>query len=398
MTYDPLKNARMAVEGDLQPAWLERASDLLAEPDPGPTPWLIDELIVDQAIVAIVGKWKTTKTYALLDAAISVVTGTPFLQRHEVANPGPVIVVLEESGRKALWRRLDSLSRGRAIDRDALGDLHYAANQRVKLDDLEWQQALLDAGTAIRPRLIIFDPLARLKRPGLDESAQKEYAILIEFMRHLREETGAAVAFVQHTGHTGDHMRGTSDLESVWESRLAFRRDQGTISIVSEHREAEAGAATSYQLDWDETTRTIRLRGLTDTTEEKVVGYLREHPDASANDVYDHIGGNRVKVLAAVKVVRERLSQSGSDSRNHPGTTPSDLPSAGGSPDPPFRGAGTTAPAGAAEVVPASGTGLGDDGFEWVLLEAVQNGHITDAEASERLELHRLVVRSEALE
>ena len=32
--------------------------------------------------------------------------------------------------------------------------------------------------------------------------------VLVEFMRELRDETGAAVAFVQHQGHQGDHMRG----------------------------------------------------------------------------------------------------------------------------------------------------------------------------------------------
>jgi RecA-family ATPase len=180
------ENARLAVEGErvlraleqeeaavaaavtevelkAQP-WLARASDLLAEPDPGPTSFLVEEMMVDQAIAAVVGRWKTTKTYALLDLAISVVTGQPFLGRLEVARPGPVVLVLEESGRKALWRRLDSLTRGRAIGRDALADLHYAANEGVKLDDLEWQDALIAAGRTIGPRLFILDPLARLKR------------------------------------------------------------------------------------------------------------------------------------------------------------------------------------------------------------------------------------------
>ncbi len=62
------------------------------------------------------------------------------------------------------------------------------------------------------------------------------------------DATRAAVVFVQHTGHAGDHMRGTSDLESVWESRLAFSRDGSTISISSAHREAEETEDVSYTL------------------------------------------------------------------------------------------------------------------------------------------------------
>ena len=42
-------------------------------------------------------------------------------------------------------------------------------------------------------------------------------AALIEFLRILRDETSAAVAFVHHTGHQGEHMRGSSDLESAFQ-------------------------------------------------------------------------------------------------------------------------------------------------------------------------------------
>jgi hypothetical protein len=329
---------------------LEQASNLLAEPDPGPTPFLIEDMVVDQAIVAIVGRWKTTKTYAMLDGAISVVTGQPFLGRLAVPDPGPVVLVLEESGRAALWRRLDSLCRGRAIDRDALADLYYAANQGVRLDDAGWQKELVDAGKALRPRLFIFDPLARLKAPGRDESAQKEYAFVIEFMRHLRTQTGATVAFVQHTGHTGDHMRGTSDLESVWESRLSFRRDGGTITIKAEHREAEDAAELSYRLAWDETTRTIRL----EATDDPIATYLAAHPDASANEVFKALGGNRPQVLEAVKRHREQLVPNAGTTLVPP---PFGTPSASGTPEPPlpFRGEGsgtTSRSAGTKTLVP----------------------------------------------
>jgi hypothetical protein len=103
--------------------FFECARDLLAEPDPGPTPWLVQDLIVDQALTAVVGRWKTMKSYALLDIAISIVTGTPWLGRLPVKTkpmrphslPYAVVLVLEESGRTALRRRLDSLCRGRGL-------------------------------------------------------------------------------------------------------------------------------------------------------------------------------------------------------------------------------------------------------------------------------------------
>jgi len=111
---------------DSRRPWLVSAADVLAEPDPGPTPWLVENLIVDAALIAAVGPWKSTKTYALLDLAISVATGQPAFGALAIPKPGPVVYVLEESGRAALWRRLDQLCRGRAIRSEHLRDLHVS--------------------------------------------------------------------------------------------------------------------------------------------------------------------------------------------------------------------------------------------------------------------------------
>jgi hypothetical protein len=118
-------------------------------------------------------------------------------------------------------------------------------------------------------------------------------ASLIEFIRHLREQTGAAVGFVHHTGHEGVHMRGSSDLESMWESRLTWKRD-GQASLVglkSEHREAESGDEISYRIAWDGLTRSMRFELTGDQAaglpplRERVVDWLREHRDQKAEDV-----------------------------------------------------------------------------------------------------------------
>jgi hypothetical protein len=200
----------------------------------------------------------------------------------------------------------------------------------MKLDDGGWQNELVAIGKDIHPALFVLDPLARMKSAARDENAQKEYAPLIEFMRRLREETGAAVSFVQHQGHSGDYMRGTSDLESVWETRLGFRRDSDTVTISSEHREAEAGPAISFRLTWDETTRSIRLVEVGDSTPAKVAAFLAVDPNASANAVYEAVGGRKQEVLAEVKRQRESGSQIG----NHPGTTGG----VGGVVPPPLKG------------------------------------------------------------
>jgi hypothetical protein len=310
----------------LQPGPLDfliDAADLLAEPDPGPTPWLVEDLVVDRALVAAVGPPKATKTYGMLEVVVAVVSGRPAFGRFEVPEPGPVVYVIAESGRAALWRRLDSLSRGRAIPRGELRGLHLAPNVGVKLDDPDWQARLIDVGKAIKPRLFVFDPLARMKAPARNESAQNEMSAVIDFWGELREKTGAAVALVHHTGHQGTHMRGTSDLESAWETKLSWRRASGVVELKTEHREEEDGDPFEYRIDWDHDSRTIRLEPVEkdapdDDLLDRVRAYRAKHPNASANEAYKALGGRKKRILEAFKNPRTNPAQSGSGNHREP--------------------------------------------------------------------------------
>src|SRR5262249_10631646 len=98
----------------------------------------------------------------------------------------------------------------------------------------------------------------------------------------------ATVAFVHHTGHAGSHMRGSSDLESVWETRLTWTRDgqSPVVSLQAEHREAEPSEPISYRIRWDADFRSMRLdldRQHLPALEERIAGWLRDHPDQPAD-------------------------------------------------------------------------------------------------------------------
>jgi hypothetical protein len=271
--------------------WYVDAADLLAEPDPGPTPWLVEGLIVDQAIVAAVGRWKTTKSYALLDLSIAIATGRRAFGRFEIPTAGPVVFINEESGRAALWRRLDALCRGRAIVPSELrGRLLVSANAGVKLDEPGWLDELKRLADQIEPRLFVFDPLARMKAASRDENKQTDMAVVIEAARALRDHAGAAICFVHHVGHGGGNMRGSSDLESFWETRLTWEREGQSLDVDlrSEHREAEAGPPVRYRISWDGATSTMRFDAgdpSAPTLAERILEYLEGHPKSKAREI-----------------------------------------------------------------------------------------------------------------
>jgi hypothetical protein len=376
--------------------WLIDAADLLAEPDPGPTPWLVEGLIVDRAIVACVGRWKTTKSYGLLDVCISIATGEPAFGALRIPEPGPVIYICEESGKAALYRRLDALCRGRAIAPERLrGRLHVAANAGVRLDEPAWLAELAASAASLdQTRLIVGDPLARMKSAGREENAQGDMAYVIEGVRMLREETNAAVGFVHNTGHTGGHMRGSSDLESAWETRLTWERDGQSpeITIKAEHREAEASDPTRYRIAWDGDTRSMRFPLIEAGDRERVRAYLAEHPTASANDIIDAL---KLKRQTGLKLVKEVKAEGGSHDGNHSGTTPSGTALRSGSQTTPFRGLGTTSAESPLELVPEAGTGhvlLGDPMYPNMLAKAVRHGRLDLDEARQLYALHGAVV------
>jgi hypothetical protein len=143
-------------------------------------------------------------------------------------------------------------------------------------------------------------------------------APVIEFLRILRDESGAAVAFVHHTGHTGSHMRGSSDLESVWETRLTWSRDgqAHVVKLKAEHREAEPSNPIEYRINWDCATQSMRFdlaqpregaRPLAD----RIIDHLREHSPATTDQIRKAVNVRRSDVQRTL----EQLEQAGTTHR-----------------------------------------------------------------------------------
>lgn len=370
--------------------WYESAADLLAEPHPGPTPFLIEDLIAAGAVAAFVGPEKAWKTWTLLDLLLSVVTGTPALGRFQTPKAGPTLLVIEEAGRQALHRRVDVLARGRALQPESLRDFHFAANLRVRLDDTEWQERLRQAATERPWNLIAFDPFARVKG-HVDESVQREVGPVLDFLRELRDLSGAAVLYVHHVPHEGKRQRGSSDLESYWDSRLLLTKDGKRRKLEADHREAEAAGPWELSFGFDTATATVRLTAAATELERRVRAHLDEHPDDLPTKVYEAIGGRKADVLELAKRIRE----AGSHSPEPPGTTPPGQGSGSGSPAPPFRGAGTTPADLASGAVPTTGNPralIGDHEYLHPIRAALDAGHVT-ADELRRAELaHRFVL------
>ncbi len=128
--------------------------------------WLVRHIWVRHGVGIIGGQPKLGKSWMGLDLAISVASGTPCLGHFEVEEPGPALVYLAEDGLGAVRARIDAICAHRRLGLSRL-DLHVITAPVLRLDVEEHRDRLTATVEALRPRLIVLDPLVRLHR--LDE-------------------------------------------------------------------------------------------------------------------------------------------------------------------------------------------------------------------------------------
>lgn len=208
-----------------------------AQPDAS---WLIRQVWVAEAVGMLGGQPKLGKSWLGLDMAISVASGTPCLGRFPVDQQGPALVFLAEDALGAVRARIDALCAHRGLDLRRL-PLHVITAPVLRLDLAAHQQSLHATLNAIKPRLLVLDPLVRLHR--LDENSSSDMSGLLGFLRELQRTHHAAIALVHHASkrshaRPGQSLRGSSDLHAFVDSLAYLDRRDDELLLHLEHRSA----------------------------------------------------------------------------------------------------------------------------------------------------------------
>jgi len=213
------------------------------DPQPTAPQWLIRDLWSAAAVGVIGGSPKCCKSWFGLDLAVSVASATAALDRFEVLAPGPALVYLAEDSLPRVRDRVAQLCRHRGLDLAAL-DLHVVTAASLRLDRDRDQHALDHTLGALRPALLLLDPLVRLHH--LDENSAADISALLGFLRELNRRHQLAVILVHHMakrrrGNLGQALRGSSDLHAWTDSACYLaRRPDDRLLLTVEHRSAPA--------------------------------------------------------------------------------------------------------------------------------------------------------------
>lgn len=188
------------------------------------------------------------KTFFALDISLHVAAGMSW-HGARVGEPCPVIYVASEGGRGAT-RRLDAIWR-------EMPDLARAASGNFQLLPMTLDicgqdtPALIEALQFLedRPGLIVLDTLARSMGAG-DENASQDMGAFIAAVDRLREETGAHVMVIHHSGKdVGKGARGWSGLKGAVDTELELTGEGEVITAeATKQRDMPKGTTFNYTL------------------------------------------------------------------------------------------------------------------------------------------------------
>lgn len=218
--------------------------------------YLIEDLIEDQTLGAIIGESGSGKSFAAISLALSVATEVPFAGKN-VKRTGAVIYFAGE-GKQGVPRRINAWAKyhGVSIPKGRL----FMPGERITFD----KKGAMMAGNAIAaiqsehgaPVLLIIDTLARAMPPESDENSTRDMMKFINNVDDLRKKYGCVVVIVHHTGYgedTKNRPRGSSAFRASidWEfltKKAKRKKGKGTFE-ATKMKDAELPDPMSFEIE-----------------------------------------------------------------------------------------------------------------------------------------------------
>jgi hypothetical protein len=186
---------------------IEDLADILARVQAaGPPTWLIQGIWPRDAYGVFAAEDKAGKTWAILDLAISVAAGTPWLGHFACPPSGRVLVFLGEGGERAMIRRLRAVAAHKHVDLAELAEarllrLCFRVPTLTSGEDL----AAVEAELAGRPAaLVVIDPLYLAVGHGATGANLYAMGAVLSAIQAVCQQAGAALTVVTHWNKTGD--------------------------------------------------------------------------------------------------------------------------------------------------------------------------------------------------
>lgn len=225
----------MSDRSQLKQFELLTTEDVKALPDPE---WLIRDILPQSGMAVLYGQPGTGKSFLALDWAAHVCTGLPWL-RHPVKDNSNVVYIYAE-GRTGLKPRIEAWEAYHAEElagNTKLACLRFLP-QPINIPGTDGDVPILIDSikkTALSPRLIIIDTLARNFGDG-DENSAKDMNAFVAGVDKLKNEfPDASVLVVHHSGKDSARgPRGNSALFGAADTVMRLSKSGGGLKLTCE--------------------------------------------------------------------------------------------------------------------------------------------------------------------
>jgi hypothetical protein len=191
------------------------------------TDYLVSGLLVKGTLASLIGRWGLGKTFAGIDLAMCIGTGSNFHSMDTTA--GTVLYVIAEGvgsiqHRTRAWRT----AYGHEGQRDAV----YWVPGGINLYNPAACAALTAKAIEVCAVLVIIDTLARCT-PGADIDGAKDAGIVVHHLEQLIDATGATVLLVHRPGKDASKGgRGSSAFVGAVDTELELTGDGDQITLT----------------------------------------------------------------------------------------------------------------------------------------------------------------------
>lgn len=162
--------------------------------------WLIEDVLSDAGFFVIGGPLKSMKTSALLDMAVSLATGKPFLNRFKVPEPVKVALVTVETNRNEMVTKIKKICAAKHVD--SLGNLRWEPHA-PRLSSPEYIGLLRAYLKQHKPRVLIVDPLY-VSLEGAEHQNIMSMGPILNELSLACQENGCIPGAVHHFNRKGE--------------------------------------------------------------------------------------------------------------------------------------------------------------------------------------------------
>lgn len=169
-----------------------------------PVNWIIPGMLAENTINLIVGLPECRKSFVLLDLAVALAAGAPWLGRFECQKKR-VMVIDQERPKVEMQRRLKALIAGRGMSPNALeGTLLPVVGTTIRLDNVRSYESLCRRIENDRPEVLLVDSFKAFQSKEITNNTDMQ--AVMESVKQLRMRYGLTIVFLFHE-NKGAYMR-----------------------------------------------------------------------------------------------------------------------------------------------------------------------------------------------